>query len=442
MAAAPRSVGQRRRVGIALGIYLLLTVVFFATAPRERLLGHSPYNHYALLADAWLHGRLDLGGPPPAYTANNDFAERDGKYYVSFPPFPAVLITPIVALAHRPERVRDGQFFLWLAGIGPAVLFLALEKLRRKGRSERSEVTHAALALLFGLGTVYWFCAVEGTVWFAAHVVGVALTALYILFSIDADRPVLAGLMLGLGVATRTSLLFAVPWFAYEAFRAANLAPAAGSARRFWPGFDGASMRAFARQTALFLAPLLLVGLALAWHNYTRFGDPTEFGHRLLQVVWRKRINEWGLFSYHYLGRNLGVVLTSLPYYSAKSGLQVNGHGLGLWVTTPVLLWVLWPKRANATYWALGITAAAVALPCLLYQNTGWLQFGYRFSNDFAPFLFVMLALGRCRFGALFWLAAAWGVAINAFGAVTFGRADYQHYYFVEGSQRVLYQPD
>ena len=30
----------------------------------------------------------------------------------------------------------------------------------------------------------------------------------------------------------------------------------------------------------------------------------------------------------------------------------------------------------------------------LFYQNTGWRQFGYRFSNDYAPLLFVLLAIG------------------------------------------------
>ena len=46
----------------------------------------------------------------------------------------------------------------------------------RGGRS-RSEAENVLLALLFAFGTVYFFTAVEGTVWFAAHVVGVVLVA-------------------------------------------------------------------------------------------------------------------------------------------------------------------------------------------------------------------------------------------------------------------------
>src|SRR2546427_65328 len=89
----------RRRLVLALGLYVTCTAVYFAFAPRQLLTEHSQYNHYALLADAWLHGRLDLGHPPPAYTQNNDFAEFQGRYYVSFPPFPAVILLPLVKIA-------------------------------------------------------------------------------------------------------------------------------------------------------------------------------------------------------------------------------------------------------------------------------------------------------------------------------------------------------
>ena len=89
----------RRRMALAIGVYVACTVVYFLCAPRQLLTEDSQFNHYALLADAWLHGRLDLGHPPPAYTQNNDFAEFQGRYFVSFPPFPAVILLPFVKLA-------------------------------------------------------------------------------------------------------------------------------------------------------------------------------------------------------------------------------------------------------------------------------------------------------------------------------------------------------
>ena len=84
----------------------------------------------------------------------------------------------------------------------------------------------------------------------------------------------------------------------------------------------------------------------------------------------------------------------------------------------------------------------AVAWPSLLYQNSGWVQFGYRFSNDYAVFLFALLAVGGGRWRGLFAGAALWALAVNAFGAATFGRGEYVDYYFVDPTQRILYQPD
>ena len=416
---------------IALAIYALVTAACFLTAAPDRLRAHTPANHFALLAEAWLHGRLDLGRPPPPYTGNNDFAFHDGLHYVSFPPFPAVLLVPFVKLVGGADRLKDGQVFLWLAGVGPVFLFLALEKLRAARRSERSTLENAALAALFALGTVYWFSAVQGTVWFAAHVVGAGLACMYLYASIDAAHPLLAGLCLGLGFATRTPLGLAFPWFAYEAWRTTEELRGEKRARALgWLGLR-------------FAAPAALVLAVLLWHNRARFGDALEFGHRYLTIVWRPRIERWGLFSYHYLGKNLGVALTSLPYTGTTAApFQVNAHGLALWVTTPIYAWAVWPKRTSALFWALAATAAAIAIPSLLYQNTGWVQFGYRFSNDFAPFLFVMIAVGARRFTAPFWLFAAWGVLVNGFGALTFDRAEGARFYFVDGSQRVLHQPD
>ncbi|HVZ32477.1 MAG TPA: hypothetical protein VG963_08625, partial [Polyangiaceae bacterium] len=150
-----------------LGIYALV-------AGASRLTDHTPYNHFALLAEAWLHGRLDLGGPPPVYAGNNDFALYQGKWYVPFPPLPAALILPLVYFAGSADRVRDAQFFVWLAPIGPALFFVALETLRQRGRSLRSRWQNLTLALSLALGSVYFFTAVQGSVWFAAHVVALA----------------------------------------------------------------------------------------------------------------------------------------------------------------------------------------------------------------------------------------------------------------------------
>lgn len=437
---------------LALLVYVLSSGVFAIVAGPERLTMHTPFNHYALLADAWLHGRQDLPDGPPDYAQNNDFAVFNGKTYISFPPFPAVLMAPFVKLAGSPEDFQDGQFVIWLAGVGPAVLFLVLAKLSRTGRSRRSEGANLALALLFAFGTVYFFTAVQGTVWFSAHVVGVGLAALYVLFALDAERPVLAGAMLACAWMTRPTMLPLGLLFALEAARVScrdGFAEGPTFVARVRGSLARIDYTALARRYALFAAPLLLSFAVGAWMNYTRYESlsPFAFGHEHLTVQWRYRMAKWGLFGYHYLAKNLGVMLTILPWLPQKGAVNappliINEHGLALWFTTPLYFWLFRPKRCGFLYDAVLVTALFPLALDLLYQNSGWRQFGYRFSNDYSVLLFVLLALGDRSFGWLFRLAALWSVAWNLFGAITFDRAEYRRLYFTDGSQTVLYQPD
>jgi hypothetical protein len=459
----------RRRLALALGVYVVATVVFAIVAGPQRLGEHTQYNHYAHLADAWLHGRNDIVHGGPRYAGGNDFAEYQGKTYVSFPPFPAVLMMPMVKLAGSPENFRDGQFIVWLAGLGPAFLFLVLEKLRRTSRSPRTERENLFLSLLFAFGTVYFFTAVEGTVWFAAHVVGVGLAGLYLLWALDAERPALAGLMLGCSFATRPMILLTGLFFVVEAIRVSckDGLPAEGSllarAKKTWQDVDRVLL---ARKVVPFAIPIAGVLALSSFYNHARFGEwsPSAYGHEHLTVVWQRRMIEWGLFGYHYLAKNLGVAFTILPFapprgtmcfgasnagildvvkdFHACVPFRVNEHGLAVWFTMPFYFWVLRPKSRSYLYDLVAVTALFPAVMLLLYQNSGWRQFGYRFSNDYALLVFVLLALGARPFGGAFKALAAWAVVWNLFGAITFDRGQYDAFYFREASQRELYQPD
>ncbi len=439
-------------MALAVGVYALTTLVYLLAADPARLVEHSPANHFALQAEAWLHGELALGFDRlPAYTHGNDFARHDGRWWSVFPPLPAALLVPAVALSRAgAEGVPDGLLFLLLAGVAPAVLFLSLEKLSDGGRSQRSVRENLALSLLFAFGTVYFFSAEQGTVWFGAHVVAAGLGAAYLYFALGASRPWLAGLALGLGVATRTPLLFAAPLFVGEAWRVSSAArrlalppgaPLSARVRASWTALDGA------RFWALLWRFLLPVGASVAvllLLNVVRFGAPLEFGYRFLTVAWRARIERWGLMDLHYLPRNLSVLLGGLPWSGGASPfpLRINAHGLALWFTTPLYFWLLWPRRRRSPHLALWVTVACVAVPTLLYQNSGWAQFGYRFSNDYAVFLFALLALGGRRFGKLFWFCALWSVAVNTLGALTFDRPAFADLYVLEPTQAVLHEPD
>lgn len=456
---ATRPDSRSRRVLLAAMVYVVCTSVFAAIAGPDRLMRHTAFNHYALLADAWLHKRQDLPQGPPAYTQNNDFVSYGNKTYISFPPFPAALMLPFVKLAGSPEDFRDGQFVIWLAGIAPAVLFLVLEKLRRTGRSPRTELSNLALAHLFAFGTVYFFTAVEGTVWFAALVIAAGLQALYVLTALDAEQPLWAGVMIGCAYLTRPPMLFTTLLFAFEALRVSVRGELPTEGRvlaRVKETFSRLDLRALGRRYLLFAVPVLAAFAIVAWMNWTRYGRPTPiyFDHELLSVAWRGRMSKWGgMFSYHFLGKNLGIALSSLPWLPPKGDeasfgapLKINEHGLALWFTTPLYFWILWPKGLTGDRkWLYGLVGVSAALPAaldLLYQNTGWRQFGYRFSNDYALLLFVLLAIGARPMGRLFAAAATWSLACNLFGAATFDKGAFDRFYFRDGSQTIVFQPD
>ncbi len=444
---------RKRRLLLAAGIYLVCGVVFALVAGHERLGSHTPYNHYAHLANAWLHGRQDLPDGPPGYAGGNDFAQLNGKTYISFPPFPALLMLPLVAAAGSPENFRDGQFIVWLAGIGPAVLFLILEKLRRTARSIRTEKENLVLSFVFAFGTVYFFTAVEGTVWFAAHVVGVACGALYILCALDAERPWLAGLALACTWMSRPSMMFTGALFVFEAIRVSckEALPTEGTLlqriEKTWADVDKPALW---KRLGAFALPMAISFAIASWMNETRYGDPSPlaFGHEYLSVAWRARMHKWGLAGYHYFPKNLGVMLTVLPWRPPPGthglpAFQINEHGLALWFTTPLYLWLFHPKKRGYLHDIVLISALMPMLVDLSYQNSGWRQFGYRFSNDYALLLFILLAVGERPMKTIWTLAAAWGIAWNTFGAISFDRgAPFDKYYWRESTQTILYQAD
>jgi hypothetical protein len=334
----------------------------------------------------------------------NDWARVGDRWYVSFPPFPALLMMPFVAVFGL--RFNDVLFTLLVAALNVPLFYGLLRRLAAEGESNRAPRDDLWLALFHAFGTVLFSGSIRGEVWFTAHVVGVTLTCLYLTFALRARRPALAGLVLACAAITRTPLAFAAVFFL----------------RELW--MLDASWRERLKRLGVFTAAAAAVIFPMMAMNWARFGNPLEFGHAHL---FQNRVNDdiarWGLFHYHYLERNLHSAFTMLPQLELHPPrLAFDGAGMSLFITTPLFLLLLWPRERPRLHRAVWWTVAAVALPGLLYQNTGWYQFGYRFSIDWAPLLFVLLALGGRPLNRWALALGAAGVAVNAWGAVVFGR--------------------
>ena len=394
------------RLEAALFLASLLVLCLFS-APQAR---PSHALHFVYQADAWLHGQLHLRRSPPDL---NDWARAGDRWYVSFPPGPALLILPGVALLGF--RFDDVAFTAVFAALNVLLLFLVLERLRVAGDSARGRAENAALALLFAFGTVAFSCSIRGEVWFTAEVLGVTATCLFLLAAHRARHPLLAGLAWSFAAITRTPLLFTVVFFAAEVI-AGDRGALGTELRRAATWRDPARWR----KVALFAAGAAPLLAFAAWANWARFGSPFDFGHAHL---WNNRVNadirQHGLFSLHYLPKQLQAAFLRLPAFHGGR-LTYHPDGMSLLLTTPLFLLLLRPRVRPRLHLALWLTVAVTALPGLLYQNTGYVQFGYRFSLDYTPYLFLLLAVGARPLDRLFWALGLAGVAVNTWGAVVF----------------------
>lgn len=474
---------MRRKPVVFFLIWLISAAVYTGVA-GPRILSRTENNHFVRLAESFLSGRLSLLSDTPP--GSNDWAcfdeddarrdqrieraarrgerltpieerrcedsafrtHREGEHwYVSFPPFPALVILPAV-LIWGPD-VHDALFWALLAGLSPACLYLLLRRLAELRRSMRSAGEDLTLTALYAFGTVFFFVAVQGEVWFAGQVVASILLPLYLLASLEGRHPLFAGLTLGALFLTRPTTMPFGLFFLAEVLHGLRspgvVLPSprfTGPLGRLAAAIASTDRKKLALSLALFGVPVLAVGFAAMAMNHARFQNAFEFGHSYLLIAWRGRIETWGLFDYHYVPRNIAVFMGSLPWISPHGYVRISGHGLALWVTTPALVLVLFPKRKlDAGMLTLALAAGLVCAWNLAYQNSGWLQFGYRFALDYMVALFALMAVGgRSVRAPLFVLAMIFAIAVNLFGAITFNRAP--QFYDDDTTQTRIFEPD
>lgn len=466
--------GERRLLLRALLVFLL-AFAGLALLAGERLSKPSHDNHYSHMAQAWLDGRLHHEGKPPGWCtpearrakqcrrhSYDDWAKvltlelRDGStlrafpcrtracdearrrgvepylilgldnelrefergeirsreetWYVSFPPGPALAMLPAVAVWGT--GAWDVLITCLAAALIPVVFLRLFDRERGLGEGRGREHLWAAAAWTFASPAT--FVGAHGRVWFTAQIFGALCLAIYVAQGWRCHRPALAGLALGLAVSCRPHLAFALPFFVGEWWR------------------ECPDARSRLRAGLRFAAPVLLVGLALMALNWARFDHPLEFGHRFLDIRWQRRMQELGMFSTSYLGRNLQCAFTLMPTWRFGPGPtpwgtvdwipRVSMHGSSILLGAPWLLALLWARDRCPQRAGLLIAALAVALPSLLYQNSGQLQFSYRFAVDWLPLLLPAIVFGGGAKKPYFALLVGAGALWQLHGAWWFGR--------------------
>jgi hypothetical protein len=401
--------GADRRVSVAIGVPLLLvvlTTIVDAVAVPDLFNGGQWFSagrpDFFLMADAFLHGRLWLAVDwrPPL----NDIIVLGGHVYVPFAPFPAFLFVPLVAL------IGVGQAIAWeplinafLAGVDVALAWAMLGAFGVRRWEDRGWLT-----VLFGFGTVLWNITERGGVWHTAEIVAMGLTFWALIETRrEAPRPWLLGLLGGAAFLTRSTLLFALPYYAWVcAGRPTDLS---GLRRALREGLVPVM------EVALASVPF---GLLFFWYNWARFGSPLETGYELAALPpFLETLRAQGLFSIVHLPMNLDYLFLKGPeaFSTTPPFFEPSTLGMSVLYTSPALLVGLLALLRWSEARALALTGLFVLLPTLLYYGGGWVQFGYRYLLDSVPFWLALCAIWAARRGVgwVWQLGITWSVLVN-----------------------------
>jgi hypothetical protein len=348
-------------------VAVVVSAIYLYTSSRDR----ENLDYFVRLADAFLHGRITLLEAPS--WLNELIPAGPGEWYVAYPPLPAVLLVPVVALFGTDIHEQVVSSVMGGAAVGLAWLLFGVFSLSRRAR--------ITLTVAFGLGTVLWYVAEVGSVWYFAHVVAVFFMLAALNLTFRGRAPLLVGLFLGFAATSRLPVALSAPLFVAILLRLG------------WPPRLPPLERTI-RTVAPFVVGLAIPLAIYALYNVVRWGSPFDEGYvRIPGVLDDPIYRDHGILSLWYIPRNLyAIFFRSWNFVDEAPFLQPSWWGLSIFLTTPLFLWLFRARlRDPRVAYSLG-GIALVAVPIVTHGNVGITQFGYRFSLDFQPLLFVILA--------------------------------------------------
>ena len=436
VAALDRAPGWAMPAGlfaVALAVYLLL-----------RPLGEPLYRHFVLQADAWLHGRAAILYPLWQGPAANGWYQdvmplpgHPGLGLIPYPPLPAIVMLPFVAIfgLGASQAIVGGV-------LGAVNVVLAWRMTLRLSEDRRVAL---ATTIFFAFGTAAWYASMVGSTWYFAHVVALCMTLLAVNVALGREGDPADGLPVRADTATGTS----------APSRAGGLSRA--DLRMFAAGLL-LGLAGVARLTVVLGAPfLVLVGSGPMWrrvlavgagvampvacllaYNLATTGALFHPAYAYAASIEFRPIPElyhadWGLIDPRYIPQNLALVLGLPPDIRPDclaSGVSLSCPliapdplGMSLLLVSPAWLLAIpwaWRNRSRSVVRGAVLAIAVVGLANLAHFSQGYVQFGYRFSNDWAPFALVLVTLAIARRGVDRLVLALIGVAIavNLWGVI------------------------
>ena len=389
---------ERSRTLLALLAVMGLGYFLLSDLMGGTLFQHQYWDSYSLQAWNWLQGRTYVADPEN-YTYL-ELAIYQGRYYVSFPPLPSVLMLPFVALygLETPNNIIIGCYGLIAAA-------LAYEIMLSAGRSPRAS---AFWALVCVWGSNMMWMTTNAGVWFQAQALNMVMCLAAVLCALKGKKA-LSTTFLALAVGCRPLSAIFLPVFALTFA---------------WEERDqhGGFFKSCLAQWKCVVGPILIAACYMAY-NYVRFHDPLEFGHNYLPEFMRA---EHGQFHISYLWPNLKRLLFEPIRF--KDGLLDIPlfQGCMFYIANPLFLiyFVRFLLLAVKKDLSLGdiLLAVGMLLELLLtcmHRTLGAWQFGARYTCDMLPFAYLFLAKrGPKRPATWELLIGGLAVVFNVYGAM------------------------
>lgn len=392
-------------VVVLIVLFIAAFVIYYFTGE-----GHATfYNYYVRLSDAFLHGRLYVLDNPS--WLNELIPNPSGAgFYVVYPPLPAFLMTPLVAIwGLELNQTLFGLIFA--ASTVPLAYLVSRDILVKTKQIPASKSTYVWFAVLFGFSTLFWYLASIGSVWLIAQVIATFFMLLALYETFNKNRPLIIGLLIGASYWCRLPTILGVFFFACLAITQQQ----------------DLGLKNKLKSALPYLAKLAVgVGIFVIFnfaYNYIRFGTVFDVGYWMIPGVLNEPWFRYGHFSLLYITDNLQPFLLGLPILTSVAPyIQFPMAGIAVWVTTPAFIFALKSKIKDPVTWWSWLAIICIAAVIFTNAATGW-GFGYRYAMDFYPFLFLLTVRGMGS--NLKWyhkLLIIIGVIVNCWGVLAINK--------------------
>lgn len=369
-------------IRLVISTFIISLILFAVTSA-----GNTAFNHFTLLADSFIHGKIYIEGDMPWL---EKIPIDQNRFFVANPPMPAIVaIFPVLLFGKNVPQ----QYLSFVIGAIIIAITLLISLMIKK-----SYKLAVWSGILIGFGTINWYLITVGSTWYLAQVTAELFLLLSVYSMLKNKNLFLTGLFLGFAYFSRIPTILTLPFFLV------NLSK---------PYFKNALL------LGLGMLPLITANFL---YNYARFGVIWDIGYTLIPGVSSEPWFQKGIINPAYITDHLKIILTTIPAYSNQFPyFRPSLFGYAIWFTTPAFVFSFYNKFKNKLIMSAWFSILLVSLLIFSHGSTGFTQFGYRFAVDFYPILLFLTIKGVANTNGpkwYHWLLLTISVTVNFWGVL------------------------